>query len=219
MVLEDLLVGGYKIYQDDDLYKFTSDAIKLSEFAEVRRGDVVADFCSGSGIVGLDLFAKKEGIDSVYLFEMQKPLYEMSKKTIEVNGLEGKFFAYNLKVQDVGSEFNGKFSLVVVNPPYFPEGGGEEKQNEHLAICRSEKYLTLNDLFYSANRALKYGGRICLIHLASRLADVFSEMRKNGIEPKKIRAVAPSGGEIKLVLIEGVKGGKTGLKIMPELKC
>ena len=55
--LEDLQINGYKIYQDDKLYHFTSDSVLLSRFTSVKKNDVVADFCSGSGIVGLHLFA------------------------------------------------------------------------------------------------------------------------------------------------------------------
>ena len=54
--IEDLGLNGLKIYQDGNLYCFTSDAVLLSRFARVKKGDAVADFCSGSGIVGLHLF-------------------------------------------------------------------------------------------------------------------------------------------------------------------
>ena len=70
--LEDLNLNGLKIYQDSDLYCFTSDAVLLSKFARVKQGDVVADFCSGSGIVGLHLYGLNANlVKSVTLFEMQ----------------------------------------------------------------------------------------------------------------------------------------------------
>ena len=72
--LEDLNLNGLKIFQDDSLYCFTSDAVLLSEFARVKKGDVVADFCSGSGIVGIHLYGLNPVCSSVTLFEMQKPL-------------------------------------------------------------------------------------------------------------------------------------------------
>ena len=49
--------GKIIVFQDDELYTFTSDSILLSKFAKLKKGDVVADFCAGSGIVGLNLFA------------------------------------------------------------------------------------------------------------------------------------------------------------------
>ena len=41
-----------KIIQNVNLYRFTSDSILLSRFARAKYGDNVADFCSGSGVVG-----------------------------------------------------------------------------------------------------------------------------------------------------------------------
>ena len=50
IVKEDL---GFSrvIYQDTRLYRFTSDSVLLSRFARAKKGDNVADFCSGCGIV------------------------------------------------------------------------------------------------------------------------------------------------------------------------
>ena len=124
-VQEDLLLNGLKIIQDDNLYKFTSDAVILSKFARVKNNDVVADLCSGSGIVGIHLYGENaDKIKSVTLFEMQTPLFEMSKKSIELNGLTNKFLAINTKLQDISNEYFGKFSLVVCNPPYMQAGKG-----------------------------------------------------------------------------------------------
>ena len=68
--IEDL-GNGIKIFQNDELYCFTSDAILLSKFARVKSGDVVADFCAGSGVVGFNLYnINPELIKSVTFFEM-----------------------------------------------------------------------------------------------------------------------------------------------------
>ena len=59
---EPLFINDYFVYQDSSLYTFTSDSILLSRFAKAKKGDIVADFCSGSGIVGLNFFALNEGL-------------------------------------------------------------------------------------------------------------------------------------------------------------
>ena len=46
-----------KIIQNTKLYRFTSDSVLLSRFARFKYGDRVADFCSGSGVVGFTFFA------------------------------------------------------------------------------------------------------------------------------------------------------------------
>ena len=57
-----------------------------------------------------------------------------------------------------------------------------------------------------------------MVHRAERLADIFYEMRKNRIEPKRIRFVYSNmHSDCKLVLIEAVKNGKSFLKIEKPL--
>lgn len=216
--IEDLNLLGLKIYQDDDLYCFTSDAVLLSRFAKVKKGDVVADFCSGSGIVGLHLYGLNPVVKSVTLFEMQKPLFELSVKSIEINGLENVFNAINTRLQDIGSDFNEKFSLIVCNPPYMEVGRGFKDEKEHIAVCRTEATLSLEELIRASSKCLKFGGRLNLVHRADRLGDIIFQMKQLKIEPKKIQFV--SGGlekEPYLVMIEGVKGGKVGLKVLPTI--
>lgn len=207
------------VFQDSDLYRFTSDAILLSKFAKVKVGDEVADFCSGSGVVGFNLYGlNSEKIKSVTFFELQKSLFELSKKSIEVNNLQGKFFAFNTAVQDIGKEFCGKFSLIVCNPPYMEKGRGFYEENDAIAVCRTELKLSLEELIFSIGKVLKYGGRVNLVHRADRLTDIICEMRKNNIEPKRLQFVTGGKKEPYLLLIEGVKGGKSGIKIESNLQ-
>ena len=56
-----------------------------------------------------------------------------------------------------------------------------------------------------------------MVHRADRLVDAISLMRQHGIEPKKLQMVSGGSKEPYLFLIEGVKGGKSGLKILKEL--
>lgn len=217
---EDLNLMGLKIYQDDSLYCFTSDAVLLSRFARVKKGDTVADFCSGSGIVGLHLYGlNADKISTVTLFEMQKEMFDLSVKSISENNLEDKFFAVNTKLQDIDNSYHGKFSLIVCNPPYAKKDSGEIHENEVVANCKAEMHLTLEELMDAANKCLKFGGRINIVHRADRLVEIIYEMKRVKIEPKIVCPVA--GDENKdpyLVLVEGVKGGKSGLKLLKTIK-
>ncbi|MDY6367357.1 MAG: methyltransferase [Clostridia bacterium] len=214
--VEDLGVLNLKIYQDDELYRFTSDSVLLTRFATVKKGDVVADFCSGSGIVGLHLYGLYPDIKSVTLFEMQTPLADLSKKSVELNGLEEKFFVVNSKVQDIGSEYNGKFSLIVCNPPYMEQHRGFNEQTGHIAECKTELTLSLKELLSSVKKALKFGGRFAMVNRADRLTDVICEMRNVGIEPKRLQFFCGGSKPPYLFAVEGVNGGKSGIKILKE---
>jgi tRNA1(Val) A37 N6-methylase TrmN6 len=216
--IEDLNLNGLKIYQDDELYHFTSDAIILSRFAKVKKGDLVADFCAGSGIVGLHLYGlNMDKIKEVHLFEIQEQMCEIAKKSIEINDLNDKFRVFNCDLSVLPTEFNGKYSLITCNPPYATVDSSEQNKNESLAISKTELKIDLERLIKSVSRALKFGGRFCLVHRIERTAEIIYQMIKNGIEPKIIQPVSAKNKQPYIVLIEGVKGGKTGVKMLNTL--
>ena len=152
------------------------------------------------------------------MFEMQTPLFELSKKSVAVNGLQDKFIAVNCRVQDIPAEYTGKFSLVVCNPPYMPVGHGFYEESDTIAVCRTELTLPLNELIKAISKALKFGGRTAIVHRADRLSDIIFEMRNNNIEPKRLQFVSGGDKEPYLLMIEGVKGGKSGIKILNTIK-
>ena len=214
--IESLLIGDYKIIQDTNLYRFTSDAVVLSRFVKAKRGEVVADFCSGSGIVGLHFYAENTGIRSVTLFEMQEALASLSERTIALNRLEDVFSVENVRIQDIPAAYTEKFSLILCNPPY--ERGGFVRANENAAPCCKELSLTLPELCAAVRRNLKFGGRFALIHRADRLSEVIYTLHDNALEPKKIQFVSgKAGADPYAVLVLAVKGGKAGTEVLPTL--
>lgn len=216
-VVEDMLIDGLKIIQDTRLYRFTSDSVLLSRFARAKKGDKVADFCAGSGIVAFHFYAlnKEVGGLSFTLFEMQKELSALSEKTVQINGFDN-FRVVNGKIQDLGGEYREKFSLVLCNPPY--ERGGFENGDFLKAVCRKEITVNLREIAQAAFAALKFGGRIALVNRADRIAEVCYTFRECGIEIKRIQfAAGREGAKPYLLLAEGVKGGKPGTEILPTL--
>ena len=217
MISKEFLDNGVCVFQDDELYKFTSDAILLSKFVNCKKGEVVADFCAGSGIVGLNFFALNKGlVKSLAFFEMQTPFCDLINKSIQQNNITNLSTVYNMKIQDIGVEHYEKYSLITCNPPYFKATKLKEKENLSVKIAREEIHLTLEELIFKASKCLKFGGRFCMVHIADRLVDTISLMRKYNIEPKILQFVSAKNKAPYLFLIEAHKGGKSGLKILKE---
>ncbi len=217
-VLEDMQMDGLKIVQDTNLYRFTSDSVLLSKFARAKNGDNVADFCAGCGIVAFHFYAlnraKKSGLQCT-LFELQSSLLSLAKKTAAYNGFTNFSFVEG-RLQDMAEEYRERFSLVLCNPPY--ERGGFENESYEKAICRKEITLTLDEIARAAAFALKYGGRIAMLHRADRVAEVCCALRAVRIEVKKMQFVAGRyGAKPYLVMIEGVKGGRPSCEVSPTL--
>jgi tRNA1Val (adenine37-N6)-methyltransferase len=108
--------------------------------------------------------------------------------------------------------------VVVCNPPYRRPGSGRVNPDLQRAIARHEIMASLNDILSAANAVLKPKGQVALIYPAARLADLLVRMRAYNFEPKRVQVVHPSiEEEAKRVLVEGARGGKGGMKILPPL--
>ena len=217
-VAEDMGFDGLKIVQDVRLYRFTSDSVLLSRFARGKNGDTVADFCAGSGIVAYHFYAlNRQKLKNLTftLFELQKELSALSEKTAQLNGFENFLFEQG-RLQDIKESYREKVSLILCNPPY--ERGGFENDDYQKAICRKEITICLKELVKSFAFALKFGGRVCLVHRADRLAEIIYTLKAHNLETKKIQFVCgKSGAKPYLVLIEAVKGGKPATELLPPI--
>jgi tRNA1Val (adenine37-N6)-methyltransferase len=112
----------------------------------------------------------------------------------------------------------GSFDLVVANPPYFPVDRGAISPDPERAAARGELTCTLEELCAAAAWLCRTGGSFYLVHKPERLSEIFTAMSGRGLEPKRLRLVCPREGSApSLVLIEGRRGGRPGLKIEPCL--
>lgn len=217
IVLDDLMIDNLKIYQDQSLYRFTSDAVILSKFASCKKGDVVADFCSGSGIVGLHFYALNNGVKSVDLIEIQQELASLSQKTIEYNNLQDKFSVVNMPLQELPKEYNGKYSLILCNPPYKKAGSGEPNSNIKIAMCRHEITITQDEIVNTAYKKLKVGGRLCMCQRTERLVELITSMVSVGLNPSRLQFIVNKNQkEPYLFMIEAYKGVKPQLKVLAD---
>lgn len=203
-----------KIIQNTNLYRFTSDSILLSRFARSKAHDRVADFCSGSGVVGFHFLCLNPCISSLTLFEMQASLADMSRRTADLNGFDCEIV--NCRLQDIGREYDDKFSLILCNPPY--EKVGFENASFERAVCRKEITLTLPEIADAAFKKLKFGGRIAILNRADRTAELIYTLKSRALEPKRMQFVCGREGDKPyLVMVEAVKGGKEGMQVLPQI--
>lgn len=70
----------------------------------------------------------------------------------------------------------------------------------------------------ACGRVLRNGGRLCCVFPAARLLQLCDAMRSARVEPKRLRLVAAHADSApKLLLLEGIKGGRPGLHVLPML--
>ncbi len=212
------LSGGRVIYVSRDS-RFGTDAVLLADFASPKRIDTAVDLCTGGGIIPLLWLCGDSPREKVIGVELQPECCALARRSIGENGDGERFSVMECDLREIEKHLpREKYSLVTCNPPYFPVGAGFENKTAGRTLARSEQTCDSGDVCRAARYLLKYGGRLCVCQRPERMADVICAMREQGIEPKRIRLVQQrEGSEPWLVLIEGRRGGRPGVKCLPVL--
>ena len=216
--VDDLHHNGYVIIQDPKRFCFGIDAVILSGFAEVKKGENVMDLCTGTGIIPILLEAKTEGSHFTGL-EIQEESVEMAKRSVRLNGLEDKVTIDFGDVKNTEALYRASsFDVVTVNPPYMNEGGGLKNGYSPKTIARHEVLCSLEDVVDADARLLVPQGRLYMVHRPHRLTDIMVTLRNHRLEPKRLRFVhSYADREPVMVLVEAVSNGKPMVKVMPPL--
>ncbi|MDQ0258012.1 tRNA1(Val) A37 N6-methylase TrmN6 [Evansella vedderi] len=204
------------IFQRKDIFSFSMDAVLLAKFAYIpkNKGKII-DLCAGNGAIPLMLSIRTDfKIDAV---EIQEALCDLMKKSIIYNGLENQINVIHKNILELTDEVSwGTYDLVTCNPPYFPMAASDRhNKNEKLLFARHEYACTLEDVIRISSKLLNFSGRFAMVHRPERIVDIMTLMQKYKLEPKKIQFVYPKKGrEANMVLVEGIRGGKPGIKTL-----
>jgi tRNA1Val (adenine37-N6)-methyltransferase len=214
--VDDFMDGRLKLIQSKAGYRFSIDAILLSEFVTIKKGDAVVDLGTGCGIVPLVLLLTRPVRYAVGL-EIQGYLAGQSSRNAMINGFSGNMDVIRADIRQPPLR-PGSADAVVCNPPYRKKESGRINPDQQRAIARHEIWASLEDILNAARHILRAKGRLAMIYPVERLVDLMWRMRQQGLEPKRMRIIYPGmGSEAKLAMIEATLGGRSGLKILPPL--
>lgn len=219
-VINDLV--GYKnmkIYQNTDWFSFSLDSVLLPNFVTLRKNvKNIIDLGTGNAPIPLILSTKTDA--NITAVEIQEDLYELARKTVELNKLEDRIELINMDVLDLKNIYESdSFDVVVSNPPYFKLNEGSNLNEDiHKIIARHEKCLNLEQLANTVKYLLKNNGVFAMVHRTDRLIEIINVLSKNNLQVKKLRFIYPKKNtESNMVLVEATKNGNVGLKILPPL--
>lgn len=221
MEVVNYLLGykNLKIVQNTDMFNFSLDSVLLPNFVTLNKNTAkILDIGCGNAPIPLILSTRTSA--KIIGVEIQKDVYELALKTVKMNDLEKQIEIINDDINNIYTYFETEsFDTVVCNPPYFKVATTPNLNTiEYKTIARHEIKLNLEQIINIAKKVLKNNGNIAMVHRPERLSDIITIMRKNNIEPKRIRFVYPKETkEANILLIEGVKNGRPGLKILPPL--
>lgn len=117
----DLERNGYKIIQNRERFCFGMDAVLLTGFAKVGKGERALDLGTGTGIIPILLEAKTEGQDFEAL-EIQPESAEMARRSVMLNNLQDRIKIVDGDIKEASKIFGAaSFNVVTTNPPYMTE--------------------------------------------------------------------------------------------------
>lgn len=217
MIKSEPLGGGLSVFVSEN-HTFGTDAVLLSHFSQPKRSERACDLGTGCGIIPL-LWFKNGGVKEAVGVDIQKEACSLAAMSIEKNELNEKFSVICSDMQELKGKIEfGSFKVVSCNPPYNAIGAGVVSGSAADVIARHESTCSLDEIIAVGAKLLQPSGRLCMCNRPERLTDMMESMRAHGVEPKRLRLVCKRVGcEPWLVLLEGRRSGKAGLRIEPNL--
>ncbi len=208
-----------KIIQSPNVFSFSMDAVFLAKFCYVpiQKGQIV-DLCTGNGVIPLLLSERSKA--QITGVEIQQRLFSMAVRSSLLNNLDEQLTFIHGDIKDAPTYLEkGKYDLITCNPPYFKTVTEKDlNENQHFAIARHEIYCGLDDVLRVCSALAKERGKVALVHRPDRLIDIITSMKEHHVEPKRIQLIHPKKNrEANILLIEGIKNGKPGVKVLPPI--
>jgi tRNA1Val (adenine37-N6)-methyltransferase len=216
--LDTFFDGRLRVIQKKKGYRFSVDAILLSQFVTIRKDEKVIDLGTGCGILPL-LLSQTTQAQSFVGVEIQNDLAEIASKNVLLNRLRDRVTILRKDLRQLKHVYPpGAFHVALSNPPYRKCRTGRVNPSLEKAVARHEIMGTLQEFISAAAYLLPAKGRLYLIYPASRAVDLLVGLREQSLEPKRVQYVHPRAGEeAKFILVESVKSTGIELRVMTPL--
>jgi tRNA1Val (adenine37-N6)-methyltransferase len=207
-----------KVLQKKTGYRFSIDAVLLSQFVRIRKNERVIDLGTGCGILPL-LLCRDSKAHCFVGVEVQKSLAELANRNVQLNHFQDRISILQNDFRKLKGIFPpGSFHVVLSNPPYRKYRTGRVNPSLEKAIARHEIKGTLEDLVSVASYLLPPKGRCYLIFPALRTVDLLVALRNRGLEPKRLQFVYHRvHDEANFMLTESIKASGVELRVMDPL--
>lgn len=212
---EERLPGGFVLHTCPEVFPLGQDSVLLSDFAACPRRAKALDLGSGAGVLALLLLAKAPECH-VTALEREEAALTLLARNQDANGLSDRIRILKGDVREHRALLpHGAFDVVICNPPYFDPAAG--KAHSSLSAARQQD-CGITEFLRAAAFSLRQGGKAAFVYRPERLCALLAAFAEVRLTPKRLRFVqqrmdsAPSA-----VLVEGMKGAKEGLRVLPPL--
>lgn len=194
-----------EIFQRDDRFKYTTDSLILSSFANVK-GKVLDAGC-GNGILSLRVLNRAREVVSV---DMEEIYTDNLNRTIELNNLKN-IKVVNSKIENLEG-YSGYFDTIITNPPYFTDRTAME-----VSEGRERHTEDIHTFIKALSKYLKYGGRMYMVFPSLRLQEIAVYLKELNLYIKRIKFIKKDiSSKSNIMLLDIRLGGGYNLEVLPD---
>ncbi len=210
--LDKLENSSLVVLQKPEYFCFGMDAVLLAQLTNLKAGDFICEFGTGSGVIPLILTNRRSDVKVIAL-EIQKEMSDMALRSVFLNGVQHRISVLEADFCRTSTLLGtGVFQLVVCNPPYRSLNRGLINPVQQKAMSRHEISGSLEEWVREAARILKPKGRLAIVYRPQRLAELIMVLKENRLEPKRMIFIQSKKNRApNLVFIESVKGANPEL--------
>ena len=208
--LDAFLGGKLQAYQPKFGYRSATDPVFLAAACPAVAGQSVLELGCGVGVASLCLLARVDV--NLTGLEFQTAYVGLAKKNAILNGFEMTVLEGD--IAEVPAVLRSKsFDHVMMNPPYYPKGGGTEARDEGREFANRE-CLDLSVWIDVAARRLRPKGWLTIIILAERLCDVLIGLGNRFGAIEIVPLTARAGRDAGRVIIRARKGARAPMRLL-----
>ncbi len=209
---DEFLGGKVLLEQSQKGLRATSDAVLLASAVPIKKGETLLDVGAGNGVIGLCVNARVHCC--LTSLECQSSLVKIIHQNAILNHTDINIIEHNLFHSK--DPLKGKlFDHVVTNPPFY-DNTGKGRQNDEQRLAYQAGFDLKKWLNYCLKH-LKSKGSFCIIHRPEMMGKILSvsekKLGKIEIFPIQTKLNQPATR----VIIRGILGSKTPLKLYPPI--
>ncbi len=215
---QDTLLGGrVKICQPSEGYRVAIDPIFLAASVPIQPGESILDIGTGVGAAILCL-AHRVPYARIVGLEIERQLVRLAAFNIQQNGFQQFVEVLNGDLSRPPPRLApSTFDHVMTNPPFFQAHQGRVPSNYLKSVSNVELTATLKTWVTSALLMVKPQGSVTFVYTTDRLDELLYHLHGR-LKSISIFPLWPKENvSAKRVIVQGVKEGRGGLKILPGL--
>jgi len=173
----------FSVADDRCTHKVGTDAVLLGSWVQVSENDRrFLDIGTGSGVIALMLAQRSHTDARIEAIEIGRIETEQAEQNVRQSPWPEKVVVHNIALQDFKSE--GKFDLIVSNPPYF-ERSLLPPDPERIR-ARHTHQLSFDELLEGVVRLMLPRGRVAVVLPFERMTDFSQRALAQKLFPSRI---------------------------------